>query len=304
MDAIEIKDVTKTFMEGERKTKALDKVSFTVKKGEIVGLLGANGAGKTTLISILCGLLTKDKGIVKIAGMDLDTNLEKIKPRINIVSGFTMVAINLTVKEYLTYFAMLYSSRKDINGLIDKFGLGSHADTVIRDLSSGYKQRVLLAKSLVNDPEIMFMDEPTVGLDVGMARKIRIIIEKLKEKGTTILFTSHNLNEVEQLCDRIVLISGGKIRHIGTVAEIKGKTKNKKAIEVVTREAKQLTQEIKGYKEISKIKQVGEKIIIETKEQKDAGMLIRKIVALDHEIISIRQIGPNLEEAFLEITGE
>jgi ABC-2 type transport system ATP-binding protein len=304
MDAIIIKNVSKEFLSGKKTVvKALDNVSFNVKKGETFGLLGANGAGKTTLISILCGLLERDSGKVEVLGMDLDDSLWKIKPRINIISGFTMLTVMFSVKEYLKYFSMLYSikDKSRIDFLIKKLDLEDKQNTEIHMLSSGYKQRVLLAKALLNDPEILFMDEPTVGLDISIAIKIRAIISELKEKGTTIIFTSHNLKEVEQLCDRIALISNGHIAQIGTINEIKKSIKRKNQIEVECNEQKGFLAYVKKLAEVNNAVIKADKILIEAKSEKDLEKIMKFAVISGFAIISIRIVEPTLEEAMLHV---
>jgi len=303
MDTIKICNVSKVYTDGKSKVQALDGVSFNIKKGEILGLLGTNGAGKTTLISILCGLLSKDSGNVKILGLDLEKDLDEIKARINVVFGFTMVSINMTVFEFLNYYALLYGvdDKCLISELIKEFSLEKKKEALVRDLSSGYKQRVLLAKALLNRPEIIYMDEPTVGLDVGMAIRIRKIICSLKEKGTTIIFTSHNLEEVEQLCDRIVLISRGKIVQVGTIEEIKGRIRDNTIVEVVCKSPESFMRMMKKDPIVKKASMVSDKVIIVAKNEKDVNDIIRKSVNSTHIIISIRKIEPTLEQAFLSL---
>jgi len=302
---IEIKNVSKIFDKGKKTVvKALDNVSISVKKGEIFGLLGSNGAGKTTLINILVGLLTRDSGRISMLGMNFDKRLDEIKPRINIVSGFTMVCLSLSVREYLNYFSMLYDVKeieKVVDNAIKLVGLESKRNTLVKNLSSGYKQRVLLAKGLLNNPEIIFMDEPTVGLDVSVAIRIRKLISKLKAQGTTIIFTSHNLSEVEQLCDRITLISNGKIIESGSIKEIKKRIMNNKIIEVICKKTNDLAKMVKKLKQVENVEIVGNNLIIKAKTTKDVDFIMKKIINSNYIIISIRKIEPTLEEAFLHI---
>jgi len=300
MSAISVSNVSKTFEKG--KVKALDCVSFSVEPGEIFGLLGANGAGKTTMISILCGLLSKDSGDIQILGMDIDKSIQEIKKKTAIVTGFTMVTVSLSVREYLTYFAMLHDVKKDrVLYAVKMLDLEKKFDERVRDLSSGYKQRVLLAKALLNSPKIIYLDEPTVGLDVGIAIKIRSLISELKKKGTTIIFTSHNLTEVEQLCDRIALIQNGKIKRIGTIEDIKQSIRNNKLVEVSCKRTEDMLEMVKLYKEVESAKICSGKVVIEAKKAKDVDKIMSRIINSDHLIISIRRIEPSLEEAFLNI---
>lgn len=304
MDTIEIKGLVKVYNDEGKTIEAVSNVSFSVKEGEIFGLLGPNGAGKTTIINILAGLLSKDKGCVFLLGMDLDKDIEKIRQKTNIVTGFTMIDLLFSVEEYLKYFAMLYSVKNKehkIKAVIEKAELTGKKHALVRDLSSGYKQRLLFAKALLNDPKIIFMDEPTVGLDVGIAIKFRKMIYELKKKGTTIIFTSHNLLEVEQLCDRIALISKGKIVQSGSIEEIKKRIKNNKIIEVVCKKTNEFGYMMKELKEVKDVKVLGDRVIVEAKTIKSVDNIMKKAVKSEYIIMSIRRIEPTLEEAFLEI---
>jgi ABC-2 type transport system ATP-binding protein len=304
MKVLEIENVTKIFPEGD--VRALDKVSFDVTKGEIVGLLGANGAGKTTLISILTGLLTRDGGRITVLGKDLDKHIDYILSRVSIVTGFTMVEIGLSVREFLTYYAMLYKVKdrqRKISRLIKVFKLTKMEHTRVLDLSSGYKQRLLLAKGLLNDPEIIYMDEPTVGLDIGMALRVRKAVAELGKGGTTILFTSHNLAEVEQLCNRIVLINRGKVVRIGTIEDIKKGIRNNKLLEVDCKRTEDMLAYARSLKEVKEARIVGGKVMIEARNEAQVDGIIRNIVNSDHIILSLRKTDPTLEEAFLNIVN-
>lgn len=304
MDIIKIKNLVKTYKAEGKTIEAVSNVSFSVKKGEIFGLLGPNGAGKTTIITILAGLLSKDKGSVFLLGMDLDKDIEKIKQKTNIVTGFTMIDSLFSVEEYLRYFALLYNIKHKeykIKEVIEKAELSGKENALIRGLSSGYKQRVLFAKALLNEPKIIFMDEPTVGLDVGIAIKFRKMITALKRDGTTIIFTSHNLSEVEQLCDRITLISKGKIVQSGSIEDIKKRIRNNKILEVVCKKTNEFGYMMKELKEVKNVKILGDKVIVEAKTVKGINNIMKKAINSDYIIISIRKIEPTLEEAFLKI---
>jgi len=307
MKTIEVKNLSKTFIEGKSITKAVDNISFSVNAGEIFGLLGQNGAGKTTIISILTGLLTRDKGKVWLLGMDLDKDLEKIKPKTNIVTGFTMIDSLFSVEEYLRYFALLYDvkNKEDkIKEVIERTELTEKMNVFVRGLSSGYKQRLLFAKALLNDPEIIFMDEPTVGLDVSIAIKFRKMIKELKRAGTTIIFTSHNLTEVEQLCDEIALISKGKIVQMGSIEDIKRRIRNNKIIEVVCKRTTEFGYMMKEMNDVKDVKILGDKVIVEAKTVRGVDNIMKKAINSEYIIISMRKIEPTLEEAFLKIISD
>ena len=225
--AIEIERLVKSFGTGAAEKKVLKGISLDISKNQIFGLLGPNGAGKTTLIYILSGLLHADGGTAKVLGLDPKNQRKELAKKINICSGNSMFIYSFTPKEILKYYGILYGMNgKDIesnsNRLIADLGITGFADKQFFSLSTGMKQKVALAKSLINDPELLFLDEPTLGLDVEVARNIREYIRNLvKKKNLTIVLTSHYLFEVEELCDNIAVIHNGDIIAKGTVDEIK-----------------------------------------------------------------------------------
>ena len=237
-------DLRKTFRStrrsGQPDKTAVDGISFKVRKGEIFGLLGPNGAGKTTTIKMLSTLLIPDGGTVRILGMDGINDVKKVRERINLVSGGERgLYYRLTGRQNLRFFASLYDiSRTEqdalINGLLETVGLTEAADIKVEDYSRGMKQRMHIARALVNDPMILYLDEPTIGLDPEIARDVRSLIKVLAASGTTILLTTHYMFEAEELCDRIMIISKGRTVGYGTVAELKNSTPDTDIIEVVT----------------------------------------------------------------------
>ena len=218
MNIITIDNVCKNY----KTKKALDNVSLSIKQGELFGLLGVNGAGKTTLIKILCGLTRKTSGTITINNFNLDKEIDKIKEIIDISPQETSVANNLTVKENLEFFANIYNNNdvKTINEIIDIFNLNEVLNQRAKTLSGGYKRRLSIAIALISKPKILFLDEPTLGLDVFARRELWNIIKKL-QKNITIILTSHYLEEIENLCDRVAILSNGKLLKTGTIEEIK-----------------------------------------------------------------------------------
>ena len=208
--------------------QAVDGISFEVRRGEIFGLLGQNGAGKTTTIKMLTTLLAPTAGTCKVLGCDTFGQEKQIRKRINFIFGGEMgVYRRLSARDNLRYFSNLYLiPRKERDVRIEKIlklvDLADRADDLAETYSKGMIQRLQIARGLINDPEILFMDEPTVGLDPLGARMLRDIIRRLKEQGKTVLLTTHNLAEVEELCDRLIIINKGKVVARGTPAEIKG----------------------------------------------------------------------------------
>jgi len=228
--AIKAEGIFKTFRSGwwkKREKEALKGVDLQIEEREVFGILGPNGAGKTTLMSILCTLLLPDRGNVHILGMDSLHDGHQIRKKVNVVSGNANFLWSLTVKENLHYYGMLYGltgkkREEKVEALIDLFNLKEHRNIPFDELSTGMKQRLSLAKSLINDPEILFLDEPTVGLDPDISIRIREEILSIhKEKGMTILVTTHNMKEVEYLCGRIAFLKEGKILTTGTADALK-----------------------------------------------------------------------------------
>jgi ABC-2 type transport system ATP-binding protein len=241
-----VEGLSKTFKARRRSglpdKKAVDDISFSVKKGEIFGLLGPNGAGKTTTIKMLSTLLIPDSGVVKILGMDvaLSGNEKEIRKRINLVSGGERgLYYRLTGRQNLKFFSNLYNIEKKkqdglIDGLLRTVDLSESADVRVEDYSRGMKQRMHIARALVNDPEILYLDEPTIGLDPEIARDVRSLIRRLADSGTTILLTTHYMHEAEELCGRIMIISKGRSVGYGTVAELKETVRDTNIIEIIT----------------------------------------------------------------------
>ena len=217
MEVIQIENLCKNY----KNKRALNGVSFTVNEGELFGLLGVNGAGKSTLIKILCNLTKKSDGKVSVNGFDLDKNEQEIKKIINISPQETSVAQNLTVLENLQFFANIYgvNSSEKVSKIIELFSLSDVLNQKAKTLSGGYKRRLSIAIALISNPKILFLDEPTLGLDVFARRQLWSIIESLKGK-ITIILTSHYLEEIENLCDRVAILSKGNLLKTGTINEI------------------------------------------------------------------------------------
>ncbi|MBR2871229.1 MAG: ABC transporter ATP-binding protein [Clostridia bacterium] len=222
MNIVSISNVSKNY----KTITALKNLDLDIKQGELFGLLGINGAGKTTLIKILCGLCKKNDGKVFIDGLDLDKDIDKIKEIVDISPQETSIALNLTVKENLEFFANVYnkSTKQDIDDIINIFSLTQVLDQRAKTLSGGFKRRLSIAVALISKPKLLFLDEPTLGLDVFARRELWNIINKLKGK-ITIVLTSHYLEEIESLCDRVAILSKGKLLAVGEIEQIKQSAK-------------------------------------------------------------------------------
>jgi len=221
---VSIDGLTKIYERGERQTVALDGVSFQVRRGEIVGLLGPNGAGKTTALHTILGLIRPESGRVSVFGHSPFTHRVHVASRLNFASAYADLPSNLTAQEALLVFARLYGVRdvsRRMEQLIDQFSLGALRQRVIGKLSSGEQMRVKIAKALLNDPELLLLDEPTLSLDPYMAHRVRTLLgEVQQQRKLTIIHTSHNMAEVESFCSRIIFLHRGRVMAEGAPRDV------------------------------------------------------------------------------------
>ena len=291
---INIEGLTKTY----DKFTAVDEISFTVNEGEVFALLGPNGAGKTTTVEIIECLKTSDKGKVEIFGIDLKDKKKQndVKRRIGVMPQNFNAFDWLTVKENLEYFKDLYSSKISTDELINRVGLGEKMNSMYKTLSGGTKQRVGIAISLINEPELLFLDEPTAGLDPQARRETWNLIRKLKEQGKTIFLTTHYMEEAQELSDRILIIIEGKIVAGGSPNELIENYGGNKS--VILKNCNKKILEDRGIKyETGMENQI--QIIFDNNEQ-----LFNILSAVtDDPNVEIEIKKPNLDEAFLNLTG-
>ena len=205
--AIAVRDLRKRYRERE----AVRGVSFDVAQGEIFGIVGPNGAGKTTTIEIMEGLRKRDGGSVKVLGIDPARQPYRLRERIGVQFQMTAIQEKMRVGEALTLFASFYARPLNITRLVDTLGLAPHWKTAFKDLSGGWQQRVSLALAAVHDPEILFLDEPSTGLDPAARRELWEMIRSLRGQGKTVVLTTHYMEEAEQLCDRIAMFREGEL---------------------------------------------------------------------------------------------
>lgn len=225
---LELNNVSKKF----KSSTVVDNLSFTVSKGEIIGLLGENGAGKTTTLRMISTMLKITKGEISINGIDVKSNPEKVRKEIGILFGGDVGLYDrLTGRENIRYFANLYGINKKeadmrIDELAKNFGMTEYIDKPVGKYSRGMKQKISISRSIVHNPSVMLFDEPTTGLDVSAARIIQDFILQCKEENKIILFSSHSMKEVEKLCDRVVIINKGNLIENCTLQELKEKYNN------------------------------------------------------------------------------
>lgn len=217
---IEVKGLGKTF----NGLRAVEAISFSVRRGEILGLLGPNGAGKTTTLQMLLGLTTPSRGTIRIFGLDLSRHRRDILRRVNFSSAYIALPTNLSVWENLIVFAKLYglsNPRKRIDSMLETFELENEKHVLTGTLSSGQLTRLNLCKAFLNEPEILFLDEPTASLDPDFADKVRSRLRQLhRRKGVTLIYTSHNMQEVQSLCQRLIFLAQGRIVARGKTEDI------------------------------------------------------------------------------------
>ena len=236
---IEIKELKKTY----GKTIAVDNLNFEIQKGQIIGLLGPNGCGKSTTIGMMLGLIKPTSGSVIIKNKNMENNRTSLLEKMNFVSPYVELPKKLTVEENLNVYARLYgvkNLKEKIDNLLEKLNLIEFKSRKTGELSSGQKNRVSLAKALINDPEILFLDEPTASLDPDVGDYIRSFIEDFaSNKGSTILLASHNMNEVERLCHEVMMMKNGKIIDRGTSSDLINKHGRKNLEEVFLKIARE-----------------------------------------------------------------
>ena len=210
--------------------KAVDGVSFEVARGEVFGMLGPNGAGKTSTIEVLEGLREPDSGNVEVLGLDICQHPESIKQRIGVQLQSVSLYPRLTVTELLDLFGSFFNHRVPTKQLIDALDLGERANAASMNLSGGQQQRLSIALALVNDPELIFLDEPTTGLDPQARRSLWDRVAALKAQGKTVVMTTHYMEEAEQLCDRVAIMDHGRILEMGTVPDLIGRRFKERAV--------------------------------------------------------------------------
>ena len=288
---VEVENLKKSY----GKVKALRGVSFEVKEGEVFTVIGPNGAGKTTALEIIEGLRKKDSGEIRVFGMSVEGNLSKIKPRIGVQLQHGALYEHLTAREILILFASFYKKKMDIEKVIKKGALGEIAHMRTKTLSGGQLQRLRIITTLVNDPELLFFDEPTTGLDPQSRRYIWEMIEDLKGEGRAILLTTHYMEEAETLADRVAIIDEGKMLCIGSPEELIAKHGGETVMYVDTEEKikdRDLEETKKGYR----------------MKVKDAGSEAPQVLAdLGREGVRVKHVEiktPSLEDVFLNLTGK
>lgn len=323
--AISARNLTKYFArEGrsdsgsENRVTAVDHVTFEIPSGELFGLLGPNGAGKTTTIKMLSTLLLPDDGDATVGGFSVSKEAHRVRPAVGVVTGGERgLYYLLTARENLRFFARLYNipddrSKKRIDYLLDLVGLTERADDRVEQYSKGMKQRLHIARGLVHDPNILLMDEPTIGLDPNSAFTIRQFIKEELQKrlGKTILLTTHYMFEADKLCDRVAIIDHGKIIASGTPSELKMGLASENAIEMLVRnyspDVENRLRAISGISIVSAFNtEGGAKVRLQTGgNEESVAEVLEAVVKGGGRVLSLVQSAPSLEDVFMHLTGK
>jgi len=304
--AIEIHNLTKYYGD----LLAVDHINFQVAQGEVFGFLGPNGAGKTTTQRMLTTLLEPTRGSIHILGHDLSRDALPVKRQMGLVPEESNVYTELTAWDNLIFTARLYrvprhQREQRARELLETFGLWEKRDVKVEDFSKGMQRRLSIAMAIIHQPSLLFLDEPTPGLDAQSARTIRKMIRDLNAQGTTIFLTTHQIEEANQLCDRVAIINHGKIAAIDTPEQLKAAFRKVQSVEVALKPADDHGEELKQLPRVRKAVKRGDKWRLYTDEPSS---LLPRIVDYARkknlDVVSLSTLGPSLEDVFLQITGQ
>jgi len=299
---IEVKNLTKEF----NGLKAVNNISFKVKEGEIFALLGPNGAGKTTTIRMLTGILKPTKGEAYIGKYNIQKNPIEAKQLMGIVPEMANAYIDLSALRNLLLVGELYGIEKKqrikkAENLLKLFKLYKNRHQRVKTFSKGMKQRLIVAMALMNDSELLFLDEPTVGLDVESVRLIRDLIRKFNQKGITIFLTTHNIEEANLLCDRVAIMNYGRIVTINRPEKLRHTIQSTTSVEVAFKKTVDLN-ELK-FEGVTMVKKIGDKFRFYTEKPEDIiPLLVQYSRNSRNKIISLNTLGPSLEDVFVKLT--
>ena len=304
LTAISVSSLGKYFGE----IRAVDGLSFEVKKGELFGFLGPNGAGKTTTQRMLTGVLKPDNGTIHIMGFDFLKNPFDAKMLMGIVPEMSNTYIDLSAWNNLMLMGELYGvpkrkRKQKAMELLELFGLGDRKDQKTKGFSKGMKQRLILAMALIHEPKLLFLDEPTSGLDVQSARLIRNLVRELNQNGVTVFLTTHNIEEANQMCDRVAIINHGKIAAIDRPENLRNTIQSLQSVEVAIDPPITDLESLHAIEGVSEIRKEGDKIKFYTDKPGDvACQLVEYAKAQKLQVLTLNTLGPSLEDVFVHLT--
>jgi ABC-2 type transport system ATP-binding protein len=304
--AIDVNNLAKRFGE----VKAVDGISFIIRRGELFGFLGPNGAGKTTTINMLTGLARPDAGTIRIGGIDCSRNPKAAQHLMGVVPDESNLYPELTGYENLCFCGALYGMRRSerearARELLEAFGLSQAADRKFGGYSKGMKRKLTIAAGIIHKPTILFLDEPTTGIDVASARQIRLLIADLHRAGTTIFLTTHYIEEAERLCDRIAFIVGGRIVLIDTVEHLIQPIQERHVVQIACANTLDGMQgKLAASFPDLEFQAVAQGLIrVEASKPVRVGPLVRFLEDQGAEVTEARRMRPSLEDVFVRITG-
>ncbi len=284
-------------------THAVDGVSFEVRPGTVFGLLGPNGAGKTTTVEVLEGLRTPDAGEVRVLGVDAVHHPDDLKPRIGVSLQTAALYPKLTVVEVIDLFRSFYQGGRPTAELVELMDLGEKRTTRTQDLSGGQRQRLSVALALVNDPELVFLDEPTTGMDPAARRALWEVVLNLKAEGRTVLLTTHYMEEAEVLCDRIAIMDHGRILEEGTVDELVSRRFKERAVRFDAT-AGLAGERLAAMPGVTSVKREDDEVLLYTRDvPATIGAVLDAFEALGREPANLGVRRATLEDVFLDLTG-
>jgi ABC-2 type transport system ATP-binding protein len=282
---------------------AVDGVSFDVQPGEVFGLLGPNGAGKTTTVEVLEGLRQPDSGEVSVLGVDAIRRPDDLRSRIGVSLQTAALYPKLTVVEVLELFRGFYPSGRPVEELVELMDLGEKRRTRTQDLSGGQRQRLSVALALVNDPELVFLDEPTTGMDPAARRALWDVVLGLKGRGRSILLTTHYMEEAEVLCDRLAIMDHGRILESGTVDELVSRRFHERAVRFDAIEGL-ADEQLAAFPGVASIKHEGGAVLLYTRDVPGTiGAVLASSDRLGVEPANLAVRRATLEDVFLDLTG-
>ena len=291
------------------RTVAVDEVSFDVQPGEIFGLIGPNGAGKTTTMECLAGLRSPDRGAISVLGLDPARDRHALQERIGVQLQEAQLQKRIKVREAVGLWASLYQKPLDGDRLIEQLGLSDKRDAWFMTLSGGQKQRLFIALALINDPEVVFLDELTTGLDPQARRAIWDLVRGIRQRGKTVLLTTHLMEEAERLCDRVAIIDHGRIIDIGAPAELVERHCPERTVIVATEDA-DAAERFRAIPQVQSVTAEGPSTSLRASTQftiRGQGDLVTQVIhcLAEHHIrvADFRAEVPTLEDVFLKLTG-
>jgi ABC-2 type transport system ATP-binding protein len=290
---------------------AVDDVSFSLAEGEIFGLLGPNGAGKTTTISMVCGVLKPDAGRVLIGGMDIWLEPKKVKRDLGVVPQEIAVYEDLSARDNLNFWGSLYGLsgtdlKSRINESLTRVGLADRANDKVKNFSGGMKRRLNLCMGLLHRPRALLLDEPTVGIDPQARLNILDVVRDVAASGTTVLYTTHYMDEAQELCDRIAIIDHGKILTVGTLAELTRLAGEAEVLRLTGPFDDPFVRDRLGALDGVRVLKADDRLAVLSVDAEGPGLLdvLPRILAAELEVTDVSIQQPNLQNVFISLTGK